>query len=264
MARGYILVATGKDYIKQAYICAKSIKETQRIDNVSVVTNDEVPAEYKHVFDSIIPLPWVSEQESKSLFLTEQRWKVYHISPYDETVVLDTDMIFTDDVSHWWDYMKKHSILLTTRVHDFKRNTITGDYYRKAFTANNLPNVYCAFHYFKKDDVALEYYKTLESVCKNYKEFYKAYLPKQTPSRSSMDVNHAICVLVTELENYTIDSLCFTHMKSHLQSFTEPTESWLDTVPIYANGSDIKIGNYKQTGILHYTENKLCEVLLDD
>jgi len=79
MARGYILVATGKDYIKQAYICAKSIKETQRIDNVSVVTNDEVPLEYKHVFDSIIPLPWVSEQESKSLFLTEQRWKVYHM-----------------------------------------------------------------------------------------------------------------------------------------------------------------------------------------
>ena len=74
----------------------------------------------------------------------------------------------------------------------------------------------------------------LELICKNYKHFYKTYLPKQT-SRSSMDINHAICVLATELKNYTIDSLWFTHMKSLLQSFTQSIDCWLDTIPIYAD-----------------------------
>ena len=264
MSKGYLLVATGKEYVTQAYLCAKSIRETQTISNVSIMTSDVVPKEYLNVFDKVIDIPWLSETESKSLFLTEQRWKVFHVTPYNETVVLDTDMIFIDDVSHWWQYMSKYSVLLTSRVHDYKRNIIKDDYYRKAFTANNLPNVYCAYHYFKKDDTALEYYKMLELICKNYKHFYKTYLPKQTPSRSSMDINHAICVLATELKNYTIDSLWFTHMKSHLQSFTQPTDCWLDTIPIYADLNDVKIGNYRQAGILHYTENKLSEVLLND
>lgn len=264
MDRGYLLIATGKQYVKQAYLCAKSIKETQTLNNVSIATADDIPDEYKSVFDHVIELPWISKAESNSMFLTEQRWKSYHITPYEETVVLDADMVFIDDVSHWWDYMKEHSVLLTTNVKTFKNTPITSDYYRKAFTANHLPNVYCAYHYFKKDDVALDYYQTLEHICKNQKEYYKVYVPKHKPDRGSMDINHAIAVLHTGLKHYTLDTLCFTHMKSHLQSFVEPSESWIDDVPFYANNLDIKIGNYRQTGILHYTDNQFCEELLDD
>ena len=34
----------------------------------------------------------------------------------------------------------------------------------------------------KKDDTAPEYYKMLELICKNYKHFYKTYLPQSKPS----------------------------------------------------------------------------------
>ena len=36
-------------------------------------------------------------------------------------------------------------------------------------------------HYFKKSDIGLEYYKNLELVCKNFKEFYDIYVKKSKP-----------------------------------------------------------------------------------
>ena len=53
MTKGYIMVAMGDDYVRQAYLCAVSIKKTQTINNVSIVTSDTVPEEYKSVFASI-------------------------------------------------------------------------------------------------------------------------------------------------------------------------------------------------------------------
>ena len=50
MKQGYLIVASGKDYVKQACLCAMSIKHTQTIKNVSIVTNDTVPKKYQSLF----------------------------------------------------------------------------------------------------------------------------------------------------------------------------------------------------------------------
>ena len=97
MTKGYIMVAMGDDYVKQAYLCAKSIVATQSIKSVSLITSDIVPEEYKSIFDKIIEVPW-HDKDSQSFYKTEHRWKVFHLTPYEETVVLDTDMLFLTDV----------------------------------------------------------------------------------------------------------------------------------------------------------------------
>ena len=135
------------------------------------------------------------------------------------------------------------------------------DYYRKSFTANNLPNIYCAFHYFKKDDTALEYYKILNRVCGNFEKYYEIYTPKQTPKLSSMDVNHAIALLDSNMNNYTTNFGSFVHMKSKVQGWANPTDTWTETVPYYIS-NELKVGNYTQHGVFHYTENSFCEEML--
>lgn len=263
MLRGYLLVAMGDDYVTQACLCAKSIRETQKINNVSILTSDPVPEKYTNLFDKVIEVPW-HDKNARSFYVTEHRWKNFHVTPYSETVVLDTDMIFIDDVSHWWDYLEHKSIAFITNIIDYKGNLIDNDYYRKTFTANNLPNIYNAFHYFKKDDVSLEYYKILESVCNNYQEYYKIFAPKITPSKSSMDVNHAIAVLVSNIQDFNIESGSFVHMKSKLQGWETASENWTDDIPFYVDSNfNIKIGNYRQSGILHYTEHKFCQGVID-
>lgn len=263
MTRGYIMVAMGEDYVKQAYLCAKSIIATQSIKNVSLVTSDKVPAEYKSVFDKIIEVPWHSKDE-ENFYHTEHRWKVFHVTPYEETVVLDTDMLFLSDVSHWWKYASQKSIGFITDVIDYRGNTVTSDYYRKAFTANNLPNVYCAFHYFKKDEIALNFYKTLNTVCENYEKYYKIYSPKHAPKVSSMDINYSITLLDCDINDYAIDIASFVHMKSKIQGWYNRSGTWTDTVPYYMDEDlKLKIGNYLQHGVFHYTENSFCNNIVE-
>ena len=57
MSKGYMLVALGNDYVEQACLCAASIKKTQDISNVSIMTNDAIPTKYKNLFDKIIEVP---------------------------------------------------------------------------------------------------------------------------------------------------------------------------------------------------------------
>ena len=35
---------------------------------------------------------------------------------YDETVILDTDMIFPTDVKYWWDMLEERDVWATTNV----------------------------------------------------------------------------------------------------------------------------------------------------
>lgn len=261
MSKGYVMMAMGKDYIEQAYLCAKSIQQTQTINNVSLITNDEVPELYKSVFDKIIPIPW---QTSEDFYRTEDRWKIFHVTPYIETIVLDTDVVFLSNIDYIWTHLQKYDICFPESVYTYRGSVVTNDYYRKTFTKNNLPNIYCAMHYFKKNDVGLAYYKQLELVCKNFEEFYSIYLKKDKPKLSSMDVNHAITVLNMQLTKYKSNLLSIVHMKSKVQDWENTSDNWTDTIQYYVDKDiNLKIGNYKQLGVFHYTEHNFCKKVLE-
>ena len=272
MKQGYLMIASGKEYVKQACLCAMSIKATQEIKNVSIVTLDEVPKKYKKLFDKIIDIPWIVDGDD-TYYLTEQRWKAFHVSPYDETVVLDTDMLFLSNVSHWWNILDRYDVFLTSKVFTYRNQEVTSDFYRKAFVENKLPNLYCGIHYFKQNDIALKYYKLLENVCHNHTDYYNRFVKKSKPKvtnkkgetfiLSSMDINHAITSLHLNLKNITNNSVNFIHMKSKVQNVKDIGEKWTDTIPYYMTDDlKLKIGNYNQHGVFHYTEKSFCDSVI--
>jgi len=269
--QGYLIVASGKEYVKQACLCAMSIKHTQELNNISIVTNDVIPKKYKSLFDSVIEIPWLDYEGDMhyQLYLCEHRWKAFHISPYEETVVLDADMIFLNDISRWWEILKQFDLFFTTKVFTYRNQEVTRDFYRKAFVANKLPNLYCAFHYFKKNDLVLDYYNRLEHVCNHYTEYYKKFVPKSKPQitnakgetfkLSSMDINHSISSLYADVEKISHNAINFVHMKSKVQNVDNIGLDWTDKIPYYMTDDlTLKVGNYLQQGIFHYTENKFC------
>jgi hypothetical protein len=169
MSKGFVVLAKNTadtDYVKQAYVLALSILATQTETAISIVTNDNVPEEYQEVFDQIIPIPW--EDQVSSRYVAEHRWKIYHVTPYDETIVLDTDMIFLQDINDWWWYCQDHELLFCTSALNYKGDVIENSIYRKTFIQNNLPSPYFALHYFKKSERAEYFYKTLEFVVNNW------------------------------------------------------------------------------------------------
>ena len=61
MSRGFLVLAQNTedvDYVRQAYALALSIRNSQTITSISLVTDDPVPEEYQLVFDNIIPIPF--------------------------------------------------------------------------------------------------------------------------------------------------------------------------------------------------------------
>jgi hypothetical protein len=260
VSKGFLIYAenlVGVDYIKQAYALALSIKRTQsKVTSVSLMTNDdEFPLEYRAVFDHIVPIPWYDAPGTE--FSAEHRWKLIHATPYDETIVLDSDMLMLTDQSHWWDHCANYDFRFCGQVRNYKYDVITHDtYYRKAFINNGLSNPYCALHYFKKNEAAFEFFKVLEFVCKNWELCYGKFAPENYQDWLSMDLSVAIAIDMLGIAEQAVDntgSLEFIHMKPALQNWLTNPPSWQDGIQWLYN-RDFTIGNIKQVGLLHYID----------
>ena len=114
MSKGAVLIArnnTEIDYIKQAVFCAKRIIKYLDIP-VSIITDnkDYVETHFPdHPFDSIIEISNDTNYTYKKYndgnftrknleFKNTSRSDAYDLSPYNETLLLDTDFIISNDV----------------------------------------------------------------------------------------------------------------------------------------------------------------------
>lgn len=260
--------ALDTDYVLQACVLAMSIKATNPNEKISIITDEPVPQDYVKLFDKIIDIPFGDEAQFSD-WKIENRWKLYHASPYDKTIVLDTDVLVLQNIDAWWNYLENFDLYFTSKVYTYRGEIISDDYYRKTFTANNLPNLYAGFHYFKKSDTAQEFYKWLELVVKNWQQFYQTHCPKNTPPRPSIDVSASIVANLLSNENIITNKndnmIKFVHMKPRIQNWNLPKNRWQDCVSTYIDEKcNLKVGNYTQAGIFHYTEkdflsNKIIE-----
>lgn len=264
MNNGFCILAENNyktDYVRQAYGLACSIHKNNKSQNVSLITDDEVPNEYKDVFDKIIPIPW-GNLAVNSDWKIENRWKVYHLTPYENTIVMDADMLILEDISDWWYKCSEHSIAFTTDVVTYRKDVVSTNYYRKTFVANNLPNLYSGLYYFKKSDIAKEFFLLVEIISKDWQIFYKQFAPKKKQNWQSFDLNCAIAYKLLNLPNLTTP-LTFTHMKPHAQHWENIPEKWTDYLDVYLD-DHIYLGNFTQKGVLHYVEDEfLTDELLE-
>jgi hypothetical protein len=259
MSKGHVFLAQNSDvdYVAQAYALALSIKHSNKINNQTcLITNNTVPYEYRHAFDHVVDIPW-KDNAKDSKWKIENRWKIINASPFKESLVYDTDMLLLSSNDHWWDFLKNTDVSLTANVVDYKGRVIENDFYRKTFTANNLPNVYVGVHYFKKNKRAFEFYKWLEIITKNYEEFYDRFLPNHKQRFCSMDVNAALAVKFMQAEGEFLNSpITFTHMKPAIQGWQTTPNSWKNIVGSYFNrDKTLIVGNFLQLGVFHYTED---------
>jgi hypothetical protein len=262
VSKGFLVFAQNTDtvdYVQQAYALALSIKYTQpTINNISIVTNDPVPEKYVKIFDKIIPIPWFTET-TESMLKAEHRWKLYHASPYEETIVLDTDMLILADISLWWDYCSNFNIKFCSKIRNYKSELIEQDtVHRKTFIANKLPNPYFALHYFKKRDQSLEFYKVLEFVINNWEFCRGTFAPLEPQEWISMDLATSIALTISGMEDTAIDTtspLEFIHMKPAIQGWESTPISWRNFVNHSLNKKgEFIVGNIKQEKVFHYVE----------
>jgi hypothetical protein len=265
-SKGYFTIAQGYEYQRLAYGMALSLKLSQpeELSKLSIgVSSDDmkfINGRHREVFDQIIEIPW-GDHAARSQWKLENEWKVIHMTPYDETIKLDADMLFPSDISLWWDYLSESDGVFATKPRTYRGEIITSDYYRKTFTESRLPNIYTAFFYFKRNDVNFELFKLAEFIFNNWQRcFYEFLEPDHRPKHVSTDVVFAIAAKIMDYEQYNrlphMDIATFVHMKSQLQFWPNDhfmIEDWTRMIPYYFNrDATLKIGNYVQTLPFHY------------
>lgn len=266
MSKGIVVLAQNGDvdYVMQACLLAMSLQTHNKDTKISIITDDDVPLNYQKFFDNIIPIPFGDAAEN-SKWKVENRWKIYHASPYDETIVMDTDMLVLQNIDTWWNFLSKYELFFTNKVLDYRGNIANSSYYRKTFIDNKLPNLYAGFHYFKKSEFAQEFYTWLELVIQNWETFYEKHLePNSRPKHVSVDVCAAIVTKILDCEYKITNSKSnyptFVHMKPYCQGWDEVKSSWQEKISVYVTEDcKLQIGNYLQRGIFHYTENDFIE-----
>ena len=94
MKQGVLIFAQNNktdDYVKQAYLCALSGMQSGN-KHFTLVTDNEVDEKTSFMFDKVIVLE--HDDASTSDWKIENRWKAFNLSPYDETIVVDSDVLF--------------------------------------------------------------------------------------------------------------------------------------------------------------------------
>jgi hypothetical protein len=135
MSKGVLLIANNNsniDYLLQAISSAKRIKKYTNLPVTLVTETPEIlDKEYKtekNVFDKVITLNPASgytkkiyrdgERQSTSLdFKNTTRSRIYDLTPYDETLVLDTDVIVSNDIFLKC-FEQKHDFLIYKKSFD--------------------------------------------------------------------------------------------------------------------------------------------------
>lgn len=251
------------NYIRQAELLAMSIRRTNPNSKICLITNEDAEWIKVDLFDDIVPIPW-EDKADEHKWKVQNRWKIYHACPYEETFVLDTDMVVCHDLSNWWTAMKNYDVFYTTNVTDYKKSKINSTYYRKMFVQNQLPDIYVALHYFKKSTFAKLFYTTLETVMKNWEKYYEEVAPKKKQSWLSVDVATAITIRLLGCENQVTNKKLqfptFVHMKPYAQTWETQTKKWQDRISCFVDEQkNLKIGGWTQDTVFHYTEKDFTE-----
>lgn len=255
---GFLTVAQNSqyvDYLRLAYLQALTIHATQNNTNVSVMITpgQEVPSKYREVFDEIIEVPWGDNAANDDWKLSNE-WKVFHVTPYDNTIKVESDMLFLNSIDPWWDMAEKRDLVFTDKVSTYRGETVTNRFYREVFESNDLPDIYSGLMYFNKSDTCRDFFTLAGELFMTWDQSSIVHLDHTRPKKPSTDVVYALAAKLLGIKTNN-NLFTFTHMKTQIQNVDTSylSEDWTRHFKYYFDDDlSLIIENFRQTLPFHY------------
>jgi hypothetical protein len=227
--RGYLIPAVGAVYERCAKQLKQSILHFHPEANVTILTKDMLP--YGDVGG----------------FAND--WQCFAVSPYRQTIKLESDMICASPIDHWWTLFERRDVVISQGARTFYNNSAESRYYRKIFDQNNLPDVYNAITYWRLSATAKQFFELVKTIFENWND-YKAVLkfPDLLPST---DVVYAIAAVIMGPKTVTLPvglGPTIVHMKRHINPIQ--TDDW--TKELTWEADPLRINTIAQSGLVHY------------
>jgi len=223
MSKGVLVFARNNaqiDYCKQALFLAKRAKQYLDLPTTIVTDSTEfLLAEYpdaKDVFDKIISIVWREDQlaenttlskteqhgvrtyhdgtliEKKLQFKNETRTLAYELSPYDETILIDTDVIISNDVYKYC-FEQEHDFLIyddSTDLTDIDR----GEQFKR-ISDTSVKFYWATVVFFRKTKTNKIFFDLLQHIQENWKHYDRVFQVNTPFYRNDYSFSIAIHVM---------------------------------------------------------------------
>ena len=269
--RGFLTIAQNTaevDYLRLAYAQAMSIKLTMPDSQYCVVvdedTEKQITDKHRDLFDDIVVLD--EDYAKQDDWKLANEWQVFELSPYKETIKVESDILFTRSITHWWHAFRLRDIVLSLGTKNFKGDPATSRVYRRIFDANQLPDVYNGLMYFRYSETASEFFDIAEQVFKQWETVKENVLKGFSYEEASTDVVYAIAAKILGVERCTLpdcDFINFAHMKNAINDWPDD-KPWDEMIMTELDLPMIRINNVNQYHPVHYQDkNWLTDEIIE-
>lgn len=251
MKYGYVILAqnTNKtNYVKCAETLALSLKKAMPKCSITLVSDN---VSMCNAFDYVIELPDGDICPDSDWKLIND-YQVYQASPYEHTIKLEADMYIPTSIDYWFDVLKDRDLVVSTTIRDYQQQISKCRVYRKFIDDNKLPDVYNAITYFKKSELAEQFFNIVKDVFVNW-ERYKATLKCNTNEPVTTDWAYSIACHILGVENTTLPNftqMSMVHMKQYVNNCN--TENWTDSFVYECLPHTLRIQTVPQLYPVHY------------
>ena len=184
------------DYFAQANWCADRINQFLDLP-VTIVTDPKSVAGRSISHDIIYTdaesgghrLYNIGEDDKAQPWFNAARYRAYELSPYDQTLVLDTDYIVCSDVLRGL-FDQSQSLLICRDVFDPTNRNGFKEY--QYISNNSLRHWWATIMYFKRSYETQTFFDYYNLIKKNYKYFADLYQFRSSPFRNDFVVSIAI------------------------------------------------------------------------
>lgn len=252
--QGYLTFAQGKQYLQCAYLLALSVKTYCKVNDFAVVVDTATPVpEHMHsVFDEVITIDTMAPFANECL--------AWELTPFKETFKVESDMLITSNIDHWWAGARLRNVCFTTQVRNYRGEVVEDDQYRKMWHENNLCNAYNGFMYFRHCVESKQFFDKCQQVFDNFDLYKNKILSNCRHDTADTDVFMSIAATELGSEDYyvpTLDYPTFTHMKQHINDFSN--DDWRDACHWTLTDDMIFcVNGYAQTRPFHYFHKDFC------
>lgn len=256
--QGFLTFAQNTDvnYLRLAYVQAMSIKLTMPSAKYAVVVDQatwsKVTDRHRKVFDYVIPLQDDHAQNDQWKLANE--WQAFKLTPFKETIKVESDILFTRSIDHWWTAFRLRDVVLSLGCKDYQGNRGKSRRYRQVFDDNALPDTYNGLMYFRYSQPAYDFFIVAESIYKGWDFIRDNALKNCRDEYPTTDIVYALAARSLGIESCTLpecDFINFTHMKNSINCWPESTP-WPEMVISEFDLPMIRINNVNQYHPVHY------------
>jgi hypothetical protein len=195
MSKGVVLFAFNNErdnYYEMAEYCAKRVNHFLNLPVTLITDEKSIPSDTEYTFDNVIKVDAQDDnaKNKDSAWINKGRYQAYELTPYDETIVLDTDYIVnSDQLNHVFDLYDDFMCAKTATYLMFN------DAPKDIISERSFDVPWATIMVFKKTQKAKQIFESIKMVQDNYLHYANLYNFIPAPYRNDFALAIALHIV---------------------------------------------------------------------